>query len=80
MIRLNNKGQALVLFVVLFPIIILVLISVVDVGRALYEKQSIDNTCNMVIIGTTFGFDLWEMSSSYRGKNENGKKVIERIK
>jgi len=33
---LNNKGQVLVLFVLLIPIILVVLVMVVDIGNLLY--------------------------------------------
>ena len=47
--RLNNKGQSLVLFVIFLPIILMIIVLVYDIGNALYEKESIDNTNYMVI-------------------------------
>lgn len=41
---LNRKGQSLVMFVLVIPIIILVLVSIFDVGNALYEKNRLSNT------------------------------------
>ena len=49
MFRLNNKGQSLVMFVVLIPIVLLVLTLVYDVGSAIYEKNRLSNTNYMVI-------------------------------
>lgn len=43
MIKLNNKGQSLVLFVLLFPILLLVMVLVIDVGNVIVKKQEIDN-------------------------------------
>ena len=43
MINLNNKGQSLVMFVLIVPILFLVLVLVFDVGNALIEKQELDN-------------------------------------
>lgn len=42
--RLNNKGQSLVTFVLIIPIILLVLVLVYDVADALYEKNRLSNT------------------------------------
>lgn len=49
MFRLNNKGQSLVMFVVIIPIFLLVFTLVYDVGCAAYEKNSLSNTSYMVI-------------------------------
>ena len=43
MINLNNKGQSLVMFVLIIPILFLVIVLVFDVGNALIEKQELDN-------------------------------------
>ncbi len=39
MLTLNNKGQSLVLFVVIMPIILLMFVLVYDIGNAMYEKR-----------------------------------------
>ncbi len=129
MLKLNNKGQTLVLFVILIPVFILLLTLVYDVGNAIYEKNRLSNTSYVVIsygldnietiseseltnlirkdidnlsyiyvsikddtieielkkkikgvIGKMFGFDLTEVDSYTKGKKENDKKKIERIK
>lgn len=41
---MNRRGQSLVVFVLVIPIIILVLVSVFDVSSALYEKNRLSNT------------------------------------
>ena len=41
--RLNNKGQSLVLFIVIIPIIIGIMVMVIDIGNVIYEKQELDN-------------------------------------
>lgn len=43
--RLNNKGQALAMLIILFPLILLILAMVYDIGGAYYEKSHLDNTC-----------------------------------
>lgn len=49
MFRLNNKGQSLVMFVILIPIILLIITLVYDVGTAIYEKNSLSNTSYIII-------------------------------
>ena len=41
MLILNNKGQSLVLFVVIMPIILLMFVLVYDIGNAMYEKNKL---------------------------------------
>ncbi len=41
---LNNKGQSLVMFVLIIPIILLILVLIYDVAGALYEKNRLSNT------------------------------------
>ena len=37
--RLDNKGQSLVMFILIIPIILLLLVLIYDVAGALYEKN-----------------------------------------
>ena len=46
---MNKKGQVLVCFVLLIPIIIMFLGLIVDVGSNLSERKRIDNTLNSII-------------------------------
>ena len=46
---LNNKGQSLVIFIVMIPIFILLIILVYDIGNLAYEKQELDNINKIVI-------------------------------
>ena len=46
---LNNKGQSLVLFVVVLPILLLIVILVIDVGRLIVCKQELDNINNIAL-------------------------------
>lgn len=54
MLNLNNKGQTLVLFVLLIPIFMIVLVLIYDMGNMLYEKVKLSNICEMVI---SYGLD-----------------------
>lgn len=54
MINLNNKGQTLVLFVLMVPIFIILFVFVIDIGNGWYEKIRLSNTCQMAI---SYGLD-----------------------
>lgn len=49
MLKLNNKGQILVLFVVLLPILLFVIVLVVDVGSIMTSKQDLNNINYMMV-------------------------------
>ena len=49
MFKLNNKGQSLVMFIIIIPIFLLIVTLVYDVGTAIYEKNRLVNTNYMVI-------------------------------
>ena len=49
MIVLNNKGQSLVLFVLLLPLLLFVGIIVIDCGRVMVEKKELDIVSEMVV-------------------------------
>jgi len=51
---LNNKGQSLVLFVIILPILLLIIILVIDVGQVLVLKQELKNISNIVL---NYGLD-----------------------
>ena len=40
---LNNKGQSLILFVIVIPILLFILILVIDIGKAINLKQELNN-------------------------------------
>ena len=46
---MKNKGQALVLFVLLLPIIILIFSFVIDIGYVSVTKKKIDNNIEKII-------------------------------
>lgn len=49
MLNINNKGQSLVMFVLIIPIFLLILTLVYDVGNAIYEKDRLSNTNYLTI-------------------------------
>lgn len=46
---LNNKGQSLVIFIVMIPIFLLLIIIIYDIGNLSYEKQELDNINKLVL-------------------------------
>lgn len=46
----QNKGQALVEFVLILPIALLLIFSMIDLGRVLYEKNHLESMLNEVVI------------------------------
>ena len=46
---LNNKGQSLVLFIVVLPILLLILVLIIDIGRIVVLKQELDNINKIVL-------------------------------
>lgn len=69
MLKLNNKGQSLVLFIMIIPILLLIMVFVYDMGMLLYEKDRLSNTVNMAI---DYALDNKEVS------NEEIKELIDR--
>ncbi len=47
---MNNKGQALVEFVLILPIIVLLLLAVIDFGLLFHEKMKLENNLNDILI------------------------------
>ena len=47
---MNKKGQALVEFVLILPIALLLIFSMIDLGRVLYEKNHLESMLNEVVI------------------------------
>ena len=43
MIKLNNKGQSLVMFILIIPVLVLIMILVIDIGNGILVKQEMDN-------------------------------------
>lgn len=47
--KINNHGQSLVLFVLLLPVILLILVMVIDIGKMVMYRQEIDNINKLAI-------------------------------
>jgi len=46
---LNNKGQSLILFVLVLPIFLLIFVLVIDIGKVINLKQELDNINKIVL-------------------------------
>ena len=46
---MNNKGQTLVMFIVIIPILISIMVLVIDLGSAFTKKQELNNVNKLVI-------------------------------
>lgn len=45
----NNKGQALVEFVLVMPIFIFIIMAMIDLGNIIYKKYNLENTLDTVV-------------------------------
>ena len=57
MSRINNKGQSLVLFILIIPILLGVMALVIDMGNALVKKNEIDSVIEFVL---DYGLGAWK--------------------
>ena len=57
MIKLNNKGQSLVLFIIFIPILLGIIALVIDLGNAISKKAEIDSVLELVL---DYGVDSGE--------------------
>lgn len=72
--RLNNKGQSLVLFILIIPILLGVMVMVIDIGNVIYRYQDIENINKIVL---DYGLDhvgddnlVYEMENLVLENNE----------
>ena len=52
---MNNKGQTLVLFVLILPIIVFIMLLVIDVSNMFITKQELNNINKIVL---NYGLDI----------------------
>lgn len=48
MMKINNRGQALVEFVIIIPIFLLILLTVVDFGNIIHQKYILENDIDTI--------------------------------
>lgn len=71
--RLNNKGQSLVLFIILIPIFLGIMALVIDVGNALSKKNEIDNIIEFVL---NYGLETSEVFFQNKDKEYFNEELI----
>jgi competence protein ComGC len=58
----SNKGQALIEFVLILPILLLFILGIIDLGRIIYEKTRLENitseAVDLVNNTTLSGYDI----------------------
>lgn len=54
---INNKGQTLTLFVVILPVLLLLLVLIIDVGKMIVSKLELNNISEIVL---DYGLDNLE--------------------
>lgn len=58
---LNNKGQSLILFVIVLPVVLFVLVLVIDIGKVLVLRQELNNISEIVL---DYGLDKLDMGDN----------------
>lgn len=71
--RLNNKGQSLVLFILVIPMLFGIMALVIDVGNAISKKNEIDMVIEFVL---DYGLDDSEVFFSYNDKEYFNEDII----
>lgn len=77
MTKLNNKGQVLVLFIILLPIIIFILFIVVDIGNTYLKKQELCSITRDAITYLKDGKEEKQVLDLIKENNPNIKSTIQ---
>ena len=70
---LDNKGQSLILFVIVLPVLLLILVLVIDIGKVISLKQELNNINEIVL---DYGIDYLN-NNVYTGNNNDNISSIE---
>lgn len=73
---MNKKGQALVEFVLILPILIFILLSIVDIGKIMIMKNHLESLLTGINLETTEVEDL-EYDIRFNRQEENNKVIVE---
>ena len=68
----NNRGQSLVLFVITLPVLLIVLVLVIDIGRVISLKQELNNISELVL---DYGLDYFNDVNIDINDNVNGMSI-----
>lgn len=63
----DNKGQALVEFVIILPILLLILLSIMDFGNILYKKYAFENDLDVIV--DMYNSDAYDDINDYVNDN-----------
>ena len=66
---MNNKGQALVEFVLILPVFIFILFAVYDIGMIFSKKNSLENDSSDIIELYNNGKEIYEIEYMYKNLN-----------
>ena len=61
----NNKGQALVEFILILPVILAILLVIIDLGKIFNEKNTLENTSIDIIELYKNGKSIDEIKNKY---------------
>ena len=66
----NNKGQALIEFAIILPIMLILTFGVIDFARVISEKNSLENKLSDVVLMYQNGKDINEINSTLKKEDE----------
>ena len=66
---MNNKGQALVEFVLILPIFIIILFTIIDFGTIINTKNTLENDSIDIVELIKKGEDIEKIKSLYKNIN-----------
>lgn len=70
---LNNKGQSLVLFILILPILLGIMVLVIDIGNVFYKKNEINNAIEFVL---DYGLDSIQKDTEEETREEGLKTSV----
>lgn len=72
----NKKGQALVEFIIILPIFIFMILTVIDIGKLLYDKNIMQNNLNDVVSLYKQGNNYEKLEEYLKEKDDKAKLEI----
>lgn len=64
--RINKKGQALIEFVLIIPILIMILFAIIDISSILYNKNHLETVLNDTVNQVENGKSFDEINTLYK--------------
>ena len=66
----NKKGQALVEFVIILPVMLLLIFSIIDFGIVIYEKNNLENVISDAVTFYENGESLDTIKNTIKNKDD----------